>query len=120
MPSTSLALRPASRMALRTASTAIARVERLEPREYSVSPTPTMQYLSFRLMGSFSSPARLRSIPRARIGGAMSSGALGDASDPPNGGGGGGRLPGGEHQPERHDVAAGREHEGAVIGAGDV
>src|SRR2546426_12464930 len=48
MPSTSLALSPASRMALRTASTAIARVERLEPREYSVSPTPTMQYLSFK------------------------------------------------------------------------
>src|SRR6266404_1185713 len=33
-------------MALRTASTAMARVERPEPREYSVSPTPTMQYLS--------------------------------------------------------------------------
>src|SRR2546422_2826149 len=47
MPSTSEARRPASRMALRTASTAIARVERPEPREYSVSPTPTMQYLSF-------------------------------------------------------------------------
>src|SRR5215813_6084379 len=48
MPSTSLALSPASRMALRTASTAMARVERPEPREYSVSPTPTMQYLSRR------------------------------------------------------------------------
>src|SRR6185436_10021294 len=35
-------------MALRTASTAMARVERPEPREYSVSPTPTMQYLSRR------------------------------------------------------------------------
>src|SRR5215813_2333980 len=33
-------------MALRMASTAIARVVRPEPREYSVSPTPTMQYLS--------------------------------------------------------------------------
>src|SRR5712664_1339385 len=46
MPSTSEARSPASRMALRTASTAMARVERPEPREYSVSPTPTMQYLS--------------------------------------------------------------------------
>src|SRR5215475_8949939 len=67
MPSTSLGLRPASRIALRTASTAIARVERLDPREYSVSPTPTMQYLSFRLMSDLSSETRLRSIPRARI-----------------------------------------------------
>src|SRR5262245_4596930 len=33
-------------MALRIASTAIARVVRPDPREYSVSPTPTMQYLS--------------------------------------------------------------------------
>src|SRR5262249_54070997 len=33
-------------MALRIASTASARVVRPEPREYSVSPTPTMQYLS--------------------------------------------------------------------------
>src|SRR3972149_6512494 len=46
MPFTSRAARPASRMARRTASTAIARVVRPEPREYSVSPTPTMQYLS--------------------------------------------------------------------------
>src|SRR5437867_9998973 len=46
MPSTSEARRPASRMAFRTASTAIERVVRPEPREYSVSPTPTMQYLS--------------------------------------------------------------------------
>src|SRR2546425_4849445 len=45
MPSTSEARRPASRMALRTASTAMARVERPEPLEYSVSPMPTMQYL---------------------------------------------------------------------------
>src|SRR5204862_481683 len=57
MPSTSEARRPASRMALRTASTAMARVERPEPREYSVSPTPTMQYLSLSVFvatgGSF-------------------------------------------------------------------
>src|SRR3970282_2309866 len=46
MPFTSRAARPASTMARRTASTAIARVVRPEPREYSVSPTPTMQYLS--------------------------------------------------------------------------
>src|SRR2546423_11115337 len=57
MPSTSEARSPASRMALRTASTAMARVERPEPREYSVSPTPTMQYLSLSVFvatgGSF-------------------------------------------------------------------
>src|SRR5881296_3878182 len=58
MPSTSLALSPASRMALRTASTAIARVERLEPREYSVSPTPTMQYLSFKWLMSLLADSR--------------------------------------------------------------
>src|SRR2546429_575183 len=46
IPATSEARSPASRMALPTASTAMARVERPEPREYSVSPTPTMQYLS--------------------------------------------------------------------------
>src|SRR2546425_11802305 len=46
MPSTSDALSPASTIALRTASTAIARVVRPERLEYSVSPTPTMQYLS--------------------------------------------------------------------------
>src|SRR5206468_13127611 len=46
MPSTSDARRPASRIALRMASTAIARVVRPECREYSVSPTPAMQYLS--------------------------------------------------------------------------
>src|SRR3989442_5065518 len=44
MPSTSAALSPASRIALRIASTAMARVVRRELREYSVSPTPTMQY----------------------------------------------------------------------------
>src|SRR5678815_546875 len=59
MPSTSLALRPASRMALRMASTAMARVERPDPREYSVSPTPTMQYLSRRWL--IASPCRNRS-----------------------------------------------------------
>src|SRR5580704_4652184 len=46
MPSTPSLPRPASRMALRTASTAIARVLRADCRLYSVSPTPTMQYLS--------------------------------------------------------------------------
>src|SRR6266850_3893747 len=59
MPSTSLALSPASRIALRTASTAMARVERPEPREYSVSPTPTMQYLSRRWL--IASPCHDRS-----------------------------------------------------------
>src|SRR5262249_21442786 len=46
MPSMSAARSPASRIALRTASTAMARVVRPECREYSVSPMPTMQYLS--------------------------------------------------------------------------
>src|SRR2546425_10528910 len=49
MPSTSAALSPASRIALRMASTAMARVVRRELREYSVSPTPTMQDLSRRV-----------------------------------------------------------------------
>src|SRR5437867_2061091 len=49
MPSTSAALSPASMIALRMASTAMARVVRRELREYSVSPTPTMQYLSRRV-----------------------------------------------------------------------
>src|SRR5712692_852051 len=46
MPSTPSLPRPASPMALRTASTVIARVLRADCRLYSVSPTPTMQYLS--------------------------------------------------------------------------
>src|SRR5215471_10705735 len=46
MPSTAAAVSPASRIALRIASTAMARVVRPDAREYSVSPTPTMQYLS--------------------------------------------------------------------------
>src|SRR5438105_13364331 len=49
MPSTSVGRRPASTSALRTASTAMARVVRPDLWEYSVSPTPTMQYLSRRL-----------------------------------------------------------------------
>src|SRR5207245_6348313 len=49
MPSTSRAVRPASRIARRIASTAIARVVRPEAREYSVSPTPTTQYWSRRV-----------------------------------------------------------------------
>src|SRR5258705_12026385 len=52
MPSTPSLPRPASRMALRTASTAIARVLRADCRLYSVSPTPTMQYLSLSAMGA--------------------------------------------------------------------
>ena len=46
IPSTSEALSPASAMAFFTASTAMARVLRPECLLYSVSPTPTMQYLS--------------------------------------------------------------------------
>src|SRR5881397_2443422 len=46
MPSTSEALRPASAMAFLIASTAMARVLRFDRLLYSVSPTPTMQYLS--------------------------------------------------------------------------
>src|SRR5712691_2763443 len=48
MPSTSEGLSPASLSALRTASTAMARVVRPDLCEYSVSPIPTMQYLSRR------------------------------------------------------------------------
>src|SRR5258707_716606 len=55
-------------IALRPASTAMARVERPEPREYSVSPTPTMQYLSRRWL--IASPCHDRSRPAsARRGG---------------------------------------------------
>src|SRR5215831_7669918 len=46
MPSTPSLPSPASAMAFLIASTAIARVLRFELRLYSVSPTPTMQYLS--------------------------------------------------------------------------
>src|SRR5215469_1515935 len=46
MPSISDGLRPASAIALRTASQAIESVVRLEGRRCGVSPTPTMQYLS--------------------------------------------------------------------------
>src|SRR5215475_10764609 len=46
MPSTPSLPSPASAMAFLMASTAIARVLRFELRLYSVSPTPTMQYLS--------------------------------------------------------------------------
>src|SRR5262249_12708494 len=69
MPSTSAALSPASRIALRMASTAMARVVRPAAREYSVSPTPTMQYLSRspRLWTSiFRVPPVSMSTPRPR------------------------------------------------------
>src|SRR5215470_9389979 len=46
IPSTCAPLSPASSIALRMASTAIARVLRFDWRLYSVSPTPTMQYRS--------------------------------------------------------------------------
>src|SRR5262252_3775239 len=46
MPSTPSLPSPASAMAFLMASTAIARVLRFELLLYSVSPTPTMQYLS--------------------------------------------------------------------------
>ncbi len=46
IPSTSAALSPASAIAFFRASTAMARVLRPECLLYSVSPTPTMQYLS--------------------------------------------------------------------------
>src|SRR5262250_2679214 len=49
MPSTSVGRSPASPSALRMASTAMARVVRPDLWEYSVSPTPAMQYLSRRL-----------------------------------------------------------------------
>src|SRR5262245_50108050 len=61
MPSTSRPVSPASSMALRTASTARARVVRPELLEYSVSPTPTMQYLS---LSDFNDPAMSGAPPR--------------------------------------------------------
>src|SRR5712691_4410217 len=64
MPSTSRAVRPASRIARRIASTAIARVVRPEAREYSVSPTPTTQYLSRRV---FIAPPYRASAPSRAI-----------------------------------------------------
>jgi hypothetical protein len=49
-------------MALRTASAPSERVLRPELREYAVSPTPTMQYLSLSPLMTTPSP----SIPRRR------------------------------------------------------
>src|SRR3989442_6939846 len=66
MPSTSRAVRPASSMALRTASTAMARVVRPEWREYSVSPKPTMQYTSRRVV--ISAPRRSDRRPQSAQG----------------------------------------------------
>src|SRR5262249_26854404 len=51
MPSMSADLSPASVIALRTAQVASARVVLPEPRMYSVSPTPTIAYLSRRYLG---------------------------------------------------------------------
>src|ERR1700747_1110962 len=51
MPSISAGLSPASSMALRTAQVASARVVLPEPRMYSVSPIPTIAYLSRRYLG---------------------------------------------------------------------
>src|SRR5450755_1671681 len=50
---------PASRMALRTATVASARVVLFEPRVKSVSPTPTMAYLSRRNFGVVASTSSL-------------------------------------------------------------
>src|SRR5438093_364306 len=70
MPSTSRAVRPASRIARRIASTAIARVVRPEAREYSVSPTPTTQYVSRRVF--IAPPCRARAPSRAILAGPRS------------------------------------------------
>src|SRR5439155_770560 len=70
MPSTSRAVRPASRIARRIASTAIARVVRPEAREYSVSPTPTTQYWSRRVF--IAPPCRARAPSRAILAGPRS------------------------------------------------
>src|SRR5438552_9635647 len=70
MPSTSRAVKPASRIARRIASTAIARVVRPEAREYSVSPTPTTQYWSRRVF--IAPPCRARAPSRAILAGPRS------------------------------------------------
>src|SRR5256712_5675528 len=70
MPSTSRAVRPASRIARRIASTAIARVVRPEAREYSVSPTPTTQYVSRRVF--IAPPCRASAPSRAILAGPRS------------------------------------------------
>src|SRR5215510_2106264 len=60
IPSTWAPLSPASSIALRMASTAIARVLRFDWRLYSVSPTPTMQYRSLSPAMRVSLTPRLR------------------------------------------------------------
>src|SRR5450755_4942548 len=61
MPSISEGFSPASRIALRTATVASARVVLFEPRVKSVSPTPTMAYLSRRNFGVVASTSSLGS-----------------------------------------------------------
>src|SRR5580658_1087385 len=59
MPSMSAGVSPASRIALRTAQLASARVVRPEPRVYVVSPTPAIAYLSRRYLGVVASTSLL-------------------------------------------------------------
>src|SRR5919106_2862794 len=127
MPSTSLAFSPASRMALRTASTAMARVDRPDPREYSVSPTPTMQYLSRRwlMLAPLGDSAAQYSASVRGARGALRALAVGLrqhlGEELP--GVGAGRLRDGLGRPLGHDLAAGVATLGAevddVVGALD-
>src|SRR5437870_13721231 len=101
MPSTSRAVRPASRIARRIASTAIARVVRPEAREYSVSPTPTTQYWSRRVF--IASPCRASAPSRAILAGPRSARRL--------------RA---HEEDDRADVQERREHPREVVAPGRV
>src|SRR6266581_2178781 len=101
MPSTSRAVRPASRIARRIASTAIARVVRPEAREYSVSPTPTTQYLSRRVF--IAPPCRASAPSRAILAGPRSARRL--------------RA---HEEDDRADVQERREHPREVVAPGRV
>src|SRR5881409_452058 len=101
MPSTSRAVRPASRIARRIASTAIARVVRPEAREYSVSPTPTTQYVSRRVF--IAPPCRARAPSRAILAGPRSARRL--------------RA---HEEDDRADVQERREHPREVVAPGRV
>src|SRR2546422_6329046 len=101
MPSTSRAVRSASRIARRIASTAIARVVRPEAREYSVSPTPTTQYVSRRVF--IASPCRASAPSRAILAGPRSPRRL--------------RA---HEEDDRADVQERREHPREVVAPGRV
>src|SRR5262245_36903665 len=100
MPSTCAPPSPASSIALRMASTAIARVLRFDWRLYSVSPTPTMQYRSL-------SPAMRASLsPRLRGGRGRLSGHRGAGNE------------GGFRRARARRPREGEQGEGSEVGRG--